>query len=142
MLVVPDTNILISWLLNSSSYPRQLVYLWEEKRVQFALSEPILHEFQHVIAYPRIACVHHKTAAQIHQLIADLRNGSQIVPGTYRVQVVQDDPDDDKFLACALEAQADAVVSGDPHLLNLKWYQGIPMLTAKDCVARIQQQVA
>jgi putative PIN family toxin of toxin-antitoxin system len=141
MLIVPDTNILISWLLNSNSYPRQLVYLWEEKRVRFALSEPILHELQQVVAYPHIAQVHRKNPSQLRQLITDLRNGSQMCAGNYIVQAVQDDPDDDKFLACALEAYADAVVSGDPHLLNLKWYQGIPILTAKECVERIQGQV-
>jgi uncharacterized protein len=142
MLIVPDTNILISWLLNSSSYPRQLVYLWEEKRIQFALSEPILEELRRVLTYPDIAQVHQKTERQLNQLIADLRTGSQIFPGNYIVQAVQADPADDKFLACALEAQADAVVSGDPHLLNLKWYQGIPIISAKECVEQIQRQAA
>lgn len=142
MLIVPDTNILISWLLNSNSYPRQLVYLWEEKQVQFALSEPILDEIRRVFTYPHIAQVHCKTERQLNQLIADLRSGSQIFPGNYVVQAVQADPADDKFLACALEAQADAVVSGDPHLLNLKWYQGIPIISAKDCVELIRHQAA
>lgn len=142
MLIVPDTNILISWLLNSSSYPRQLVYLWEEKRIQFALSEPILEEIGRVLTYPHIVQIHRKTDVQILQLVADLRKGSFIFPGSYSVTAVQADPADDKFLACALEAQADAVVSGDPHLLNLKWYQGIPIITAKECVECIHRQAA
>ena len=42
------------------------------------------------------------------------------------------DVDDDAVLACALAAQAEAIVSGDSHLLNLKEYRGIPILTVVD----------
>jgi predicted nucleic acid-binding protein len=43
---------------------------------------------------------------------------------------VQDDPDDNKFIECALECRADYIVSGDTHLLNLKEYEGIKIINA------------
>jgi predicted nucleic acid-binding protein len=46
------------------------------------------------------------------------------------------DPDDDAILACALAAGADAIVSGDRHLLDLKVYEGIPIVTAAEALAR------
>jgi hypothetical protein len=47
------------------------------------------------------------------------------------VAVVSDDPDDDKFLACAVVAEATTIISGDPHLLALGSYlppPGLPPL--------------
>ena len=51
--------------------------------------------------------------------------------------MILDDPDDDAVLACALAAQAEVIVSGDGHLLSLKNYEGIDILTAPDLLARI-----
>ena len=48
------------------------------------------------------------------------------------------DPQDDAVLACARAAHADAIVSGDRHLLDLKSFQGIPILTAAECLARLK----
>lgn len=47
------------------------------------------------------------------------------------------DPDDDAVLACALAAQAEAIVSGDSDLLSLKSFQGIPILTAAELLGRV-----
>ena len=47
------------------------------------------------------------------------------MPGLYAVSKIEADPSDDKFLACALEGAADCIISEDPHLRDLKDYQGI-----------------
>jgi predicted nucleic acid-binding protein len=52
--------------------------------------------------------------------------------------VVLDDPDDDDVLACAIAIGAEVIVSGDGHLLDLEEYQGIPILSAAELLARIQ----
>lgn len=49
------------------------------------------------------------------------------------------DPDDDHVLACALAAHADLIVSGDSHLLELKGYQGIPIVSAAEALKRLPQ---
>lgn len=43
--------------------------------------------------------------------------------------MIANDPDDDKFLACAVAAKASAIISGDPHLLALGSYRGIRIMT-------------
>jgi predicted nucleic acid-binding protein len=48
-----------------------------------------------------------------------------------RLNVIQADPTDNKYLACALEGEADYIVSGDRHLLDVGLYQGIKILKAK-----------
>jgi len=52
-----------------------------------------------------------------------------LTPGELAVEAVADDPADDLVLACALEGNADFIISGDKHLLNLRNYQGIQMVT-------------
>ena len=47
-----------------------------------------------------------------------------------RFKKVKEDPEDNKFIACAIEGKADYIVSGDGHLLNLKHYKGIQIVDA------------
>lgn len=54
--------------------------------------------------------------------------------------VILADPDDDHVLACALAAQAELIVSGDPDLLNLKSYQGIPIVGTAEALERIARR--
>ena len=49
-----------------------------------------------------------------------------------RVSVIDDDPDDDKFIECAVASRAGFIVSGDKHLLALEEYEGIKMMKAAD----------
>jgi predicted nucleic acid-binding protein len=55
-------------------------------------------------------------------------------------RVVPDDPDDDHVIACAMAARADVIVSGDKHLLNLREYQGMRMVTPAQAVQLIGGQ--
>src|SRR5690606_38409913 len=50
---------------------------------------------------------------------------------------VMDDLDDDAVLACAIAAQADYIVSGDPHLLKLQEFRAIPIITPVQAVERL-----
>ena len=56
----------------------------------------------------------------------------------YRTDKITEDPSDNKFLACALEAEADYIVSGDNHLLTLKHFHGIQIVDAKTFVEKIK----
>jgi putative PIN family toxin of toxin-antitoxin system len=72
----------------------------------------------------------------IQAVLYDIRRISERVDITGDVHVVTDDPDDDKFIECALVAKATAIVSGDHHLLELGNYEGITMLSAAEFLAR------
>jgi len=54
---------------------------------------------------------------------------SRFVQPKETVAVIAEDPDDDKFLACAVAANTSAIISGDPHLLGLGSYRNIPIMT-------------
>jgi uncharacterized protein len=57
--------------------------------------------------------------------------GERVTPRR-RVEVVKEDPDDNRILECALAAGADIIVSGDGHLLGLTAYEGIAILTPRE----------
>ena len=68
----------------------------------------------------------------IETFITFIEKRAIILSHTPSIQVIKEDPDDDKILACALEAQADYIVSADQHLLRLRQYQNINIITAKE----------
>jgi uncharacterized protein len=58
-----------------------------------------------------------------------------LAEGDLEVDAVVADPDDNKYLAAAVEGLADFVVSGDDHLLALKAHEGIRIVSARDFLA-------
>jgi uncharacterized protein len=62
---------------------------------------------------------------------AKLESNADLVAPDIVIDAVQDDPDDNRVLECAVAGRAGYIVSGDRHLLNLKAYAGIPILTAR-----------
>jgi len=113
--VVIDTNVLISGLLFGGN-PGELITLWKERRIQPMSSRDIIEEYLRVLAYPKFRL----TEEEIEYLF------SQEVLPWFEVIAVQsgqpfviDDTSDDKFIWCALEGSAEAIISSDQHLLRL-----------------------
>ncbi|MEK6544696.1 MAG: putative toxin-antitoxin system toxin component, PIN family [Elusimicrobiota bacterium] len=59
---------------------------------------------------------------------AEWKDSVQVIEPTTRISMVKNDPSDDRVLECALTSHADAIVSGDRHLLTLKVFRSIPIL--------------
>jgi predicted nucleic acid-binding protein len=74
------------------------------------------------------------TATQIFEGYAALT--TVVVPAIIPPVIIED-PDDDAVLACAVAAKVDLVVSGDPHLVQLEQYEGIPIVTPAQAVERL-----
>lgn len=138
MRLVLDTNTVLSGLLWQGT-PGQLIEAAEAGRIELAASTALLAELQGVLARPKFAA----PLAERGVRASDLFDGyaALIVHVTPEAipRVVPNDPDDDQVLACALAAQADAVVSGDRDLLDLKNFRGIPILTATRAVRLIER---
>ena len=75
------------------------------------------------------------------QLAALLEGDALLVPGSADVAgSVPDDPADEKILACAMEARADIVVTGDHHLLDLRQYKGIAIVSVREFLERLHER--
>ena len=138
MKIVVDTNVWVSALINPNGTPARII----NHPVAFDLltSAAILVELERVLHYDRIKKRYQLTDAAISAYLLTVRLDSEIVDVTQQVNAVERDPDDNKVLACAVQAEADYVVSGDPHLVDLAVYQGIPILTPSAFLAELERQ--
>jgi uncharacterized protein len=129
--IVLDTNVFISGLLTPGRAPAQLLELILSGKIKLVISPQIIQEIQRVIQYPGIVKLMKKrqiTREELEDAILKIIRVATITSGAVNVQGVCADPDDDMFLAGALEGQADYIISGDHHLIDLKIYQGIKII--------------
>lgn len=122
MKIVLDTNVLISAILFGGK-PRQVLETAITGSVNLVLSEFILEELRDVLARPKF----HFPRDIIQRISYELRDLAVVVDPPRHLQVVKTDADDNRILECALSAEADVIVSGDPDLLDLKEFRGIPI---------------
>ena len=132
MKVALDTNVFVSSVFGG--LPRQVVGLWFDGRITLCLSEPIVAEYQRVLR--EIGAV---SESEERALIEAFASGEGVLytADPPPIEGASSDPDDDKFLECALELESDFVVSGDSDLLELGSYMGIPTLTPREFLERI-----
>lgn len=136
MRVVADTNTVVSGLLWRGA-PRKVLDATRKGRIELFTSVGLLAELEAVLGREKFA--KRLSLAQIapHQLVLGYAALAVPITPLTIAAVILDDPDDDAVLACALAAQADVIVSGDRHLLSLKTYEGIDILTAPRMLGRI-----
>jgi putative PIN family toxin of toxin-antitoxin system len=131
--VVADTNTIVSALLWRGS-PHRLIAAMEDYPIAFFTSRVLLAEFADVLSRRKLAKAVRATGKTVAQLVAEYQGFVTVVAPASIRRTVTNDADDDHVLACALAAQADWIVSGDAHLLNLKRYQGMRILNAAEAV--------
>ncbi|MBI5559072.1 MAG: putative toxin-antitoxin system toxin component, PIN family [Deltaproteobacteria bacterium] len=142
---VLDTNVVVSGILSPQGVPAQILRAGIDKAFTFLFSPPIFIEIRRVFHYPKIAkllSARQIAHAELEDLLASLAAFAVITPGKLVVEVVSADPDDNMFLACALEGRADYLVSGDTHLLTLKTYRHISIVTPQEFWALLEKQKA
>jgi putative PIN family toxin of toxin-antitoxin system len=102
------------------------------------VSEALLAEYRKVLTYPHLQQRHQYDEQRIREFVDNFRKYGQLVHPGFQPSVVTADPDDDIFIACAVAGEADYIVSGDRHLLNLGEYQGIHILRPADFLAILE----
>lgn len=128
---VVDTNLIVSGIFGKDSLSARLMDLWITQKFDLATSTEILQEIGRVLQYPRIRerfGTNEETVRRFFRLV--FRKGI-VTKGLYQIDRITDDPSDNMFLACALESEADFIVSRDPHLRNLKQYHGVKIVDVK-----------
>ena len=127
MRVVLDTNIIISGLFWTGTPSLLIKYILQSHTLCF--TSETLGELEKVLTYekfkPRIAQLSFTIPAFIDTLT---KHAFVVGKPSYQIQIIQQDPDDNKFLEAALATCTDVIVSGDIHLLGLKQFEGIPIM--------------
>lgn len=123
--VVIDTNVFISGLLKSASC-RKIIKALERWEFILVISPDIIDELTGVIARPKFHNVIKRGTAT--RLIETIKAQALLVKPPFRLEIVKDDPDDNRFLEAALTANSNCIVSLDKHLLALKSFRNIPII--------------
>jgi uncharacterized protein len=121
---VLDTNIVVRGHISARGKPAAVLDAFYERRFVWITSAAILTEIDEVLRRGEVAAKTKMTAAEVTRFIQLLWLEAEVVPGLYDISGASPDPDDDKFLACAVEGRADAIVTADrSHLLTLHPYR-------------------
>lgn len=140
MKVVVDTNILISGLLWSGA-PKKLLLLAEQGDIVFCVNAAMLTELERVLHYSKFKDTLTRIGKTSEDIINEFIEIAEVLPQTERVRVPGlADETDEKFLACALAARADVVISGDKHLLRLKRFHTIEIVSAREFLRRFRKK--
>ena len=125
--VVVDTNVFVSSFFGGN--PRKIVDLWKSGQVTICLSKPIIDEYVEV--FQRLGLQNERELGELLNLFA---RGLHVLfsANTPELHLVKEDPDDDKFIECAVALKADFVISGDKNLIAIQDYMSIRIVTPKE----------
>jgi putative PIN family toxin of toxin-antitoxin system len=134
--LVLDTNAAISGLLWQGN-PGKLIDAAHAERVTLHTSAQLLVELRNVLHREKFSRAIRALALSATEIVEGYAALAIVVVPAVIPPTVIADPDDDVVLACAVAAEADYVVSGDPHLLNLQQFQSIPIVTPAQAVEQL-----
>jgi hypothetical protein len=134
---VIDTNLLVSGLFSHNTVSSALQDHWINLDFILVTSIDIIKEVNRVMHYPRIQQRFKPKDETIRRFFRLIFRKAIITKDLYKTDRITTDPTDNKFLACALEGQANYILSRDPHLRDLKHYQGIQILDATKFLTKI-----
>jgi putative PIN family toxin of toxin-antitoxin system len=132
--VTADTNVIIS-ALNFAGNPSRILDMAEDATILLAVSDDILNEVERVLRRPKFGW----SQERIDAAIREISGFTEHVEPTQRIDVITEDPTDNRIIECAAASGSEYLVSGDKHLLKIGQYRGIKIVTPADFV-EIQAQ--
>ncbi|MBE0448613.1 MAG: putative toxin-antitoxin system toxin component, PIN family [Actinobacteria bacterium] len=122
--VVADTNLWVAARFNPKSYSASILNMAGEGRLLLLWSSETRRELERILR---------NIKATLDFLIAveRLLSSGVDVGETERLSIIVDDPDDNKILACARSGNADYIITSDYHLLTLKTFGEVKIVTPK-----------
>jgi len=116
--VVLDTNVLVAAHFNPGSASNKILDLCQRKKLVLVLTSHILKEFSLIL---RNISARKSFRKRTDKIISQ----AILIKKAPRVNVIVEDPEDNKFLSCALAGKADYIITSDRHLLVLRKFKGI-----------------
>ncbi len=139
LTAVIDSTVLMSAFLTEGGVSAELLRYAREGVFLVFLSEDILTETEHTLAYPRIRERYTYTDDDVSDFLNRLRIAANLVDELPHLMVVRD-PNDDMVVATAVRAQAAYIVTRDRDLLSLQHHEGITMITPEAFIAIVRER--
>ncbi|MFH1824733.1 MAG: putative toxin-antitoxin system toxin component, PIN family [Candidatus Firestonebacteria bacterium] len=132
--IVCDTNIFISMIVFSGGLPEDIFKQVKLKEFDLGISKEILNEITYILinkfSWP---------LSQTKEIIELINNNSMVVMPDKKLKIINDDYDN-RILECAEKFNADYLISGDKHILTLKKYKNIKIVTAREFIKNIEEK--
>lgn len=133
---VLDTNVMVSAVI-SDGKARELLKKGIENEYRIVTSELILKELMTVLCRPKF-----KTSQEeANGIIIALRKTAAVVDVKTRIEAVKEDTKDDMLIETALDGEAHVIVTGDNHLLKLKRFRTIKIITIKEMLTCLKNEI-
>ena len=125
--VVIDTNVFISSFFWGN--PKKIIDLWKKGEIKLCLSREIVDEYVEVLK--RLGL---QNESELQELLNTFSEGHNIIfsATTPSLKIIEQDPDDNMFIECAVALGCSHIISGDNHLKQVKNYMGIKIVPPKE----------
>lgn len=133
--VVLDTNTLISGLLWDGNEAR-VIEKAENKEIKLFISPELIEELEGVLKREKFCNRLEGKEYTVDKAVSKIALIATLIKPTRKINVIKEDPEDNRVLECAASAKVDIIVSGDSHLLDLKDYSGIDIITTSEFIKK------
>ncbi len=134
--MVLDTNVLVSSIILLGK-PRELLGMIAEREATLVLSKEIMNEFMKVMKRKKFTEL--VTEEHVERFVENMERIAEFVEPESDLEVVED-LKDDIIINTAIDGRADLIVSGDHHLLSLKEFRGIKIVSVDGAVRTIKKR--
>ena len=136
--VILDTNVIISAFLKPESNPALILALCLEGSLTVCLSETIWQEYRGVLRRKKFQGLDQES---IEKLLSAIKQQALWVSPRILVNILSRDPADNKFLECALESQADYLITGNTRHFPLKKFHNTKIINPRDFIDLIGKSI-
>jgi len=133
MRIVIDTNVIASAVFFGGR-PRELLEKLLFHEFETFVSKEILEEYQETIDYLLNKYPSKKVSVSLTQIV----DACKMIDPETEIKLCRD-PDDDKFIACAVDSKSLFIVSGDKDLLSVRQYKDVEIVTVGDFLNRLKK---
>lgn len=127
MRVVIDTNVLVSGIL-SVGIPYKIIEFWKNNKIEVCYTDEILREYTRVLSYPKFKL----PLPVITDILVFVTKFGEKINLKTKISAIKEDPFDNVFLACAMDGNCHSIITGDSHLLALKKYNNIKIVSPRE----------
>lgn len=131
MRVVLDTNVLLSAFLWQKGL-KPIYQIIRSGKIIPCFTQVTWSEFLHTLSYAKFRKQLLKINITPEEVIKLIASQSYFISSHLQITKIKEDPTDNNFLVCAIISGASFIVSGDKHLLSLKKFRRIIILTPKE----------
>ncbi|MEO5360906.1 MAG: putative toxin-antitoxin system toxin component, PIN family [Nitrospirota bacterium] len=135
--VVIDTNVLVSAFIKKPSLPDLIITLIQKRQLQLCLTSEIIAEYEGVLERGKFKQLRNKYDTEIKTLFSSFQRDALWVKPVKPVGIIKHDPADNKFLECALSAQADYVITGNIRHFPFGQFEKTLIVTPQEFINQI-----